>query len=223
MADGFELLVDDARAFFRELEANNTRDWFEPRKAHYARAIRQPAELLCGLVAEDIARMTGEPHGGKVYRIHRDVRFSRDKRPYNPHLHIVWSLGSGKGRGEPGLAWFFACSPTMLTVNMGIPALKGDALAAYRCMVDAHGDALTQAIDRTGCDPSSWGEAPLKKVPAPYRADHPHGALLQRRSLILDAPLGEGWRTPNGGLLRAIADRCATLLPVWRLLHAGLR
>ena len=127
MADGFELLVDDARAFFHELEANNTKDWFEPRKSHYTSAIRQPAELLCGLVGEDISRMTGVPHTGKVYRIHRDVRFSRDKRPYNPHLHILWSQGSGKDMGEAAPPWFFACSPTMLTINMGIAALRRHA------------------------------------------------------------------------------------------------
>jgi uncharacterized protein (TIGR02453 family) len=223
MADGFQLLVDDARAFFHELEANNTRDWFEPRKSHYASAIRQPAELLCGLVGEEISLMTSVPHSGKVYRIHRDVRFSKDKRPYNPHLHMLWSQGSGRDKEDTAPAWFFACSPTMLTINMGIPALKGGALAAYRDMVDAHGDALTEAIERTGCDYSGWGEEPLKKVPTPYTTDHSHAEMLKRRSLILDAPLGEEWRREDGGLVLAITNRCATLLPVWRLLEAHMR
>jgi uncharacterized protein (TIGR02453 family) len=88
--DGFTQLVDEARAFFAQLDANNTKEWFEPRKAHYQTHIRQPAELLCELVGEELAHLTGKRHSGKVLRIYRDVRFSREKRPYNVHLHMVW-------------------------------------------------------------------------------------------------------------------------------------
>lgn len=221
--DGFTRLVDDARDFFAELDANNTKEWFEPRKEQYTKAIRQPAEFLCEITSEEIARLTGESHTGKVYRIYRDVRFSKDKRPYNPHLHMAWSHASPKDHGEAAPVWFFACSPTMLTVNMGVPGFKGEALLAWRRLVDLHGDDLDAAIKQTGAGFSEWGEGPLKKVPAPYDAAHPYADLLKRRSLILDAPLGEAWRASKLGLARAIAERCAGLLPVWRLLHAHLR
>jgi uncharacterized protein (TIGR02453 family) len=220
MADGFDAMVDEARSFFAGLDANNTKDWFEPRKEHYLAAIRKPAELLCELVAAEITRLTGKTHGGKVMRIYRDVRFSKDKRPYNPHLHMVWSQGGGhEGDGGPG--WFFACAPDMLGVNMGLPMLKGEPLMAWRNAVDGDGDTLAGALRASGCGLSVWGEPPLKKVPPPYAADHPHADLLRRRSLILDAPLADDWRTK--GLLAAITDRCTTMLPVWRLLDDHLR
>lgn len=220
--DGFTAMVDEARAFFAGLDANNTKEWFEPRKAHYQTHIRQPAELMCALIGEEIARRTGKGHSGKVLRIYRDVRFSKDKRPYNAHLHMVWWHGAGKDDAEAGCAWFFACSPTQLALNMGAPSFKGDALLAWRRFVDAHGDELAEAIAVAGCGFSEWGEPPLKKVPSPYDAAHPHADLLKRRSLILDAPLGEGWRG-EGGLLTAILARCETLMPVWRLLDEHLR
>jgi uncharacterized protein (TIGR02453 family) len=220
--DGFTLLVDEARAFFKELDANNTKEWFEPRKAHYQTHIRQPAEILCELVGEEITRLTGKRHSGKVLRIYRDVRFSKDKRPYNPHLHMVWWQGAGKNDAEAGSAWFFACSPTLLALNMGSPGFKGEGLLAWRKLIDAHGNELAEAIADTGCGLSDWGEAPLKKVPAPYDASHRQADLLKRRSLILDAPLGEAWRTEDG-LLTAIIARCEKLLPVWRLLDEHLR
>jgi uncharacterized protein (TIGR02453 family) len=220
--DGFTAMVDEARAFFTELDANNTKEWFEPRKTHYQTQIRQPAELLCELVGAEITRLTGKGHSGKVLRIYRDVRFSKDKRPYNPHLHMVWWQGAGKNDGEAGYAWFFACSPTQFALNMGTPSFKGEGLLAWRKLVDAHGEELDEAIADTGYGLSDWGEAPLKKVPAPYDADHPHADLIRRRSLILDAPLGEDWRT-NGGLLTAIVARSQKLLPVWRVLDEHLR
>jgi uncharacterized protein (TIGR02453 family) len=220
--DGFTAMVDEARAFFAGLDANNTKEWFEPRKQHYQTLIRQPAELLCDLVGEEITRLTGKSHSGKVLRIYRDVRFSKDKRPYNAHLHMVWWHGADKDDTRGGCAWFFACSPTQFALNMGTPSFKGEGLLAWRKLVDAQGDELTEAIADTGCGLSDWGEASLKKVPAPYDADHPHADLIRRRSLILDAPLGDDWRS-NGGLLTAIIARCETLLPVWRLLDEHLR
>jgi uncharacterized protein (TIGR02453 family) len=220
--DGFTAMVDEARTFFAGLDANNTKEWFEPRKQHYQTLIRQPAELLCELVGEEITRLTGKSHSGKVLRIYRDVRFSKDKRPYNPHLHMVWWHGADKDDTRGGCAWFFACSPTQFALNMGNPSFKGDALLVWRKLVDAHGDELAEAIADSGCGLSDWGEAPLKKVPAPYDAHHPQADLLRRRSLILDAPLGEDWRA-NGGLLTAIIARSQKLLPVWRVLDEHLR
>ena len=223
MSDPFATLVADARAFFAELEANNSRDWFEPRKEHYAAAIRQPAERLCELVSNEIARLTGEPHAGKVYRIHRDVRFSKDKRPYNAHLHMAWSQGLLQNEDGVAPVWFFACSPKMLTVNMGVPKFEGDAMTAWRELVDLHGDELAEAVAQSGAGFSDWGEAPLKKVPAPHGAAHRNADLLKRRSLILDAPLVEAWQAEGQALSRAITARCAGLLPVWRLLNTHLR
>lgn len=218
--DGFTQWVDEARSFFAELDADNTREWFQPRKEHYATAIRQPAELLAELVGEEITRLTSKSHAAKVYRIHRDVRFSKDKRPYNAHVHVLWSQGGVKAEADPSPAWFFACSPTILTINMGVATFKGEALTAYRKMIDEDGDALVEAITSTGFRLSDWGEAALKKVPVPYDAAHPHAAWLKRRSLILDAPLGESWRAEGTGLLSAITAQCLTMLPVWRLLDA---
>lgn len=220
MADGFDAMVDEARSFFAGLDANNTKDWFEPRKEHYIAAIRKPAELLCDLAAAELTRLTGKTHGGKVMRIYRDVRFSKDKRPYNPHLHMVWSQSGGR-EDDAGPGWFFACAPDMLAVNMGFPGLKGEALTAWRRLVNTEGDALAEALRQSGCGLSNWGEPPLKKVPPPWPADHLQADLLRQRSLILNAPLGEEWRAK--GLLATITVRCATMLPVWRLLDEHLR
>ncbi len=218
--DGFTVMVDEALAFCRELDATNTKEWFEPRKEHYVQNIRKPAELFCDLMADELGQMTGTGHTGKVMRIYRDVRFSKDKRPYNAHLHMSWSPNVAAGTLAPG--WFFACSPDMLTLNMGLHGLDGDGLARVRSVVDRHGDELSQAIAETGFGFSAWGDAPLKKVPAPYAADNPHGDLLKRRNLILDAPLGTDWRHDGGSLLTALRAQALQMLPVWKLLQARL-
>ncbi len=215
MEDGFADLIDRSNAFFAGLAANNTRDWFEPRKDDYVAGIRKPAELLADLLAGDIARKTGRAVTPKVFRIYRDVRFSRDKTPYNTHLHLMWSAP-----GATAPAWFFGSSPDYLVLGTGVMGLSGPALARYRAFVDRQGDALAAAIAAAeravGAEVSDWGPEPLKRVPKPYGQDHPHADLMKRKALALSAPLGEGWR--KSGLVPAINARVDALMPVWRLL-----
>ena len=91
---------------FEHLEANNNKEWFEQHKEYYNPTIKRPAELFSELIADNISDLTGKTHFGKVYRIYRDVRFSKDKRPYNTHLHMLWSQENSQST-KP--AWFFAC------------------------------------------------------------------------------------------------------------------
>lgn len=219
MADRFTELIDKSNEFFTELAQNNTRDWYEPRKAHYIANIKKPAELLGEILAEDISRLTGKPHKAKLFRIHRDVRFSKDKTPYNAHLHLMWAQAA-----EVSPAWFFGSSPDYLIAGMGLMGLKGDALTRYRAFVDAHGDALTTALGAAtttaGAGLSDLGPAPLRRVPKPYDPDHPHGDLLKRKALASHAPLPEGWR--DAGLVRATQTVLRALLPAWSLIDARM-
>lgn len=103
---------DEAFAFLRELEVNNRRDWFKPRKEVYQDEVRWPMECLVA----DAARRAGErdlPLTGhpkeSIFRIYRDVRFSKNKQPYKTHVGAVLSRsGSRKDDGvvyvhvEPG-------------------------------------------------------------------------------------------------------------------------
>lgn len=213
MSDGFSEMLGAARGFFAELAANNTRDWFEPRKDFYTNEIRKPAELLADLVAEDLYRLTGKAHAPKVFRIYRDVRFSKDKSPYNAHLHLLWSQA---GR-ETAPAFFFGAAPDYTVMGCGMMGFQGARLTRYRAMIDSHGDEVAEAIGesaaRIGARISDWGPAPLKRVPKPYDADHPHGDLLKLKSLILSADLPDGW--DDKGVVAGIGTAAAGMMPFW--------
>ena len=216
MSDGFAELIDRANGFFVELAKDNTKAFYEPRKEFYRDEIKKPAELFGDLFAEDLARHTGKPHGPKLFRIHRDIRFTKDKTPYNTHLHMLW-----KQPGEaPTPAWFFGSAPSYTTFLTGIPGLKGDALTRFRNMIDRDGDRLTDAmdhaIDTLGASLSEFGPEPLKRVPKPFDADHPHAELLKRKGLMMGAPLPEGWR--EDGLLPSLNRMVPVLLPIWQIL-----
>ena len=219
MADGFETLVDDAQAFFSELRDNNEKSWFEPRKTHYNDAIRRPADLLADLVAEDLSRLTGQSQTPKVFRIYRDVRFSKDKTPYKTNLFLLWSSSP-----ETAPAWFFAIRPDALWFGFGLLGLSGDMLTRYRQCVDRHGaevsDMLHQFAVRYGTALSNYGPDPLKRVPKPFAADHPQADLLRRKGLAIGANLPDTWRAR--GLVATLKDQADGYLPLWSLIHEKL-
>ncbi|MEM9974863.1 MAG: TIGR02453 family protein [Pseudomonadota bacterium] len=220
MADGFVELIDSSNAFFGELLQNNTKEWFEPQKPRYTDEIKKPGELLASLLAEDLSRLCGVSFKPKLFRIYRDVRFSKDKTPYNAHLHISCMQG-GEG-AKPG--WFFGSAPDYLFLCTGVMGLQGAGLTRFRALVDQDGDALQSAIDAAvagaGAEISSWGPEPLKRVPKPYDADHPHAELLKRKNLVLVAAPAGGWR--EHGLLKGLGETAKALLPVWQVLESGL-
>lgn len=217
MSDGFTEMVGAARAFFSQLASNNSKAFFEAHRDLYMTEIRKPTELLADLVAEDLARMTGKPHGPKVFRIHRDIRFSKDKTPYKTYQHVLWS----RPGGVVAPAWFFGMDAAGVVVGMGLIGFEKESLATYRQMVDRDGDDLTDAMDQAtagvGAVVSDWGPEPLKRVPKPYDPDHPHADLLRRKAFALRAGLPDGW--DERGLIPALLTVAEGLLPVWSVLN----
>ncbi len=206
--DGFVEMIDWSNAFFTELRANNTKEWFEPRKSDFIAQLKKPSEIFADLMAEELSRITGDGHSPKVFRIYRDVRFSKDKTPYNTHLHILWNC--------QGPAFFFGSDPEGISVLTGIMGLKGDALTRYRAFVDSQGATLAATIDSGDLELRDFGEPPLKRVPKPYDPDHPHAEFLKRKSLIVRTGLPADWR--KTGLIAATRTAVDRLIPVRNLL-----
>ncbi len=207
MSDGFTEMIDAANQFFVGLAANNSKEWFEPRKAQYSDEIRKPAELMADILADDMGRAVGQVLQSKVFRIHRDVRFSKDKTPYKAHLHMMWSCP----QVTPVL--FFGVESGKMIVGCGVMGFEGEQLMRYRQMVDAKGEALAALIGAGRL--SDHGPEPLKRVPAPFSADHPQGALLRRKNLIVTRAMHDGWR---GNVVKAIGQEVAPLLPLYQFL-----
>lgn len=212
MADGFEQMIHEARVFFADLSTNNTRAWYEENKTRYIEGIKNPAEFFVDLIAEDIARASGDIVKPKVFRIHRDVRFSKDKTPYNTHLHMMWSP-IDSGALTP--SWFFGMGSDYFILGLGLMGLQGDALTKYRAFVDQHGADLQKAITAAGAQISDWGPPPLKRIPKPYDQEHPHGELLKRKALAVSVDMPIDWE--KRGLVIALNGLVADLLPIYRI------
>ena len=174
--DGFETLVPDAVAFLDTLKANNNRDWFQANKTDYETTVKHPAKAFGATVAAALLELTGEEHTAKLFRVNRDVRFSKDKTPYNTHLHLLWSAGSGPG-------WFFGVSSDYVTAGCGVMAFDKNQLARWRAKVDKDGDAVAAICADLVSARFRIDKPELKRVPPPFDKDHPHGTLLRHKGL----------------------------------------
>ncbi len=176
------LLSSATIGFLADLRANNDRQWFAAHKAAYEAGLKRPAESFAQALAGELEAATGERHEYRIFRIHRDVRFSNDKTPYNAHLHI--SLSPEGGCRDGGPAWMFGLDPDGLTLGAGIFAFAPPRLDGWRALVTGpRGARVAALLDRLRTEQVRVSDPELKRVPAPYPADHPQAALLRHKGL----------------------------------------
>jgi len=177
----FEGLVAGANAFFRDLSANNSRDWFQAHKGDYEAEVKGPAALVSDVLRGDLDRARGKTHSAKIFRINRDVRFSKDKRPYNTHLHLLWSR-----EGDDRAGFFLGISPDYVTAGVGVMSFSKDGLDRYRRRVAGEDGADLADILNDLQKEGARRDAPaLKRVPKPYAPDQPLADLLRHKGLVL--------------------------------------
>lgn len=167
----------EAVAFLSDLRANNNRDWFNANKTIYEREIKHPAEVFASAIAGALETLTTRPHRHKTFRIHRDIRFSKDKTPYNTHVHIAFMPKQGVASPP---AWFFGLDPETLTLGAGIFGFEKADLDGFRQRVlGADGDRLADIMQSLEGEGIRLGEPHLKRVPSGYPQDHPRAELLR--------------------------------------------
>lgn len=209
----FDGYAPEALQFLKDLKANNDRAWFTDHKKTYETFIKAPTKDLAELLKTSIDAMTGVAHKAKVFRINRDIRFSKDKTPYNSHVHLSFSPQVDGASA----AWMFGWSTTYLTLGCGMFAFDKQTLGRFRDYIagDAGGDfeALIATLARDGI---RFDEPALKRVPAGYPSDHPRAELLRRKGLMAWIDLDGPEAATDAALVETCRARFERLLPLAR-------
>lgn len=182
--------------FFRELKENNDRDWFEANKKRYKTHVKEPLLRFIGDFGVRLAEIS--PHyiadartnGGSLFRIYRDVRFSKDKSPYKTAAGLQFRHESGKDVHAPG--FYLHLEPDGVFAGVGIWQPDTQAVNKIRDAIVAVPDRWQRAISdeafRSSFELS--GES-LKRPPKGYDADHPYIEDLKRKDFIGAASFSE--------------------------------
>lgn len=181
-----------AVSFWHELEADNSKAFFDAHREVYEVDVREPLERLLGEVAAEFG-------DGKVFRPHRDVRFSADKSPYKLHA------GAVVGDGERPVAFYTQVSGDGLLAASGYHRMSRDQLHRFLEAVDddVTGPTLVDVVARARAAGADVGGSVLATAPRGYPRDHPRVALLRHRGLTLSRAWPEhGWLQTREALRR---------------------
>jgi uncharacterized protein (TIGR02453 family) len=175
--------------FLRDLSKHNDRVWFEKNKPRYLEA-KQGFEDFVSATLKEMVKfdegLAGLDPKKLPFRIYRDVRFSKDKRPYKTNMGAGFSP-KGKLVQEPG--YYIHIEPGNKSfVAGGIYMPDANNLAMIRQEIDYNADGLYKILNNKSFKKLFGGFDDfdkLKTMPKGYPKDHPHIELLKHKSFIV--------------------------------------
>jgi uncharacterized protein (TIGR02453 family) len=179
------VIKKDTLVFLTDLSANNNREWFNTRKERYIGAHDNIVHFADALLVEMNKHDHIETPSGKksVYRIYKDVRFAKDKTPYNNHWSGSFKRATKKLRG----GYYFRIEPGNSGLVGGFWDPDGDDLKRIRQDIDANYQPwLDMLEEKTIVETFGplYGEQ-ISSSPRGYAKDHPAIALLRYKQFML--------------------------------------
>jgi uncharacterized protein (TIGR02453 family) len=175
--------------FFEELARNNNREWFQCNKQRYESQVRDAMLAFIADLAPHLRRLSKyyvadpRPSGGSMFRIYRNLRFSRDKTPYK--TNAAAAIHHSNTRGWPSPAFYISLSAAEIFGGVGIWHPDADTLRKIREAIVARPTAWKKAIgDREFRRQFELMGESLSRPPKGYDPQHPLIEDLKRKDFV---------------------------------------
>jgi uncharacterized protein (TIGR02453 family) len=221
-----------AQRFFRGLGRNNTKAWFEANRPVYESAIREPLKALVEALDIHLAafapEITGNPKRS-LFRINRDIRFSKDKSPYKTNAGCwFYHQDAGRGVGQEadggGAGFYFHLDGKEAFVAGGIWMPARPALTKIRDRLADGWEDFSAIVSDLGFKRrfgSLDRESMLTRVPRGFPPYHPAADLLRLQSFTAGRQVGAaGLGTAK--LVGKVAADFAVMTPMVRWLNSAM-
>ena len=139
-------ITQDFFGFFRELEEHNSREWFQENKKRYEAVVKEPFTALVERLLQEIEQLDPSISMNAkdaLFRINRDVRFSKDKTPYNTMMKAAFAR-DGRKSGNAG--YYLGLGADGLHVGGGIYDLDRERLALVRNHIAANSEQFLDLV-----------------------------------------------------------------------------
>ena len=187
--------------FLADLRANNDREWFQANKSRYERHVKEPLlrfiedfEPYLHSISEHFVA-DARANGGSMFRIYRDVRFSKDKTPYKTQAAVHFRHDAGKSAHAPG---------RIRDRIVAEPGAWDNAASASEFV-----DEFDQAGDS------------LKRPPKGFDPEDPHIEDLKRKDHVATCMFSEEEATA-AGFIDAVAEGCRKASPYMEFLTTAV-
>ena len=209
--------------FLRELRENNSREWFNEHKASYELAyadVRDFVEALIQHLSRFDPNINEDIKASKcMFRIYRDVRFSKDKSPYKSWLAAGISVD---GRKLDGPEYYIHIEPGKTFIAVGYWLPKKEHLEAIRQEIDYNYPEFIEVLKQGGWDLEDLStEDKLVRPPAGYSMDNEAIEVLKLKSFIIFKHLSEEEIT-HPFALEKIIEVFQRTLPFKNFIHEAI-
>ncbi len=212
--------------FLKELAKNNDRQWFQENKQRYEEHVKGPAMFFIadfGAVLRKISKhFTADPRpvGGSLFRIYRDVRFSKDKRPYKTNTGVQFRHSRGKDVHAPG--YYLHLEPDNVFAAAGIWRPDSKTAGKIRDAIDEESSNWKRAVGgkrfRSRFELS--GDS-LRRAPQGYDPENPLIEDLKRKDFIGKTSLTQNVVT-GPGFINEFEEICRSASPFVKFLCGAI-
>lgn len=219
----FKGFSEKGLAFLRELQENNTKEWFEVHKHLYTEHILEPNRAFVVEMGEHLQALVPTINAlpkvnGSLYRIYRDTRFAGDKTPFKTHTGLVFWQGNTKR--TQSASFYLRATPQEYVIGAGIREFDKALLHTYREYIkdEEKAQALQNILDACRQQGYRISEPSYKRLPKGFEKSYPCPELALMRGIYANKKF-----TPDHIFFsEAIVDRCFGICEALFELHQWL-
>jgi uncharacterized protein (TIGR02453 family) len=213
----------DTVKFLSKLKRNNNKEWFESHREEFVNSVLEPAQefvVVLGELLRTIAPgIIAMPKIDKsIFRLHRDVRFSKNKSPYKTNLGILWWEGNRKKMECSG--FYFHVEPGYFFLGAGLYMFTDDLLKKYRHLV--YNPTKVKELDKiiVGLKKKKFelGGKTFKKVPRGFDAEYPYSDYLLHSGIYVYNKSVDLKRLQKENVANLVYKKFTEMLPLHRWL-----
>lgn len=181
--------------FFNELSKNNSTAWFNENRKTYEKEVKKPfADFVEGMIKriQKVDKDVQIKPADAIMRINKDIRFSKDKTPYNTHVAANISAYGKKDKSYPG--FYFQLAPEEIKIYGGAYMVENDTLQHIRNHI-ANNLKSFSAVYNDKAFTEKFGKIEgekNKRIPAEFQAASEKEPLIANKQFYYSASLKPG-------------------------------
>jgi len=222
----FEGFPKEGIEFMRRLKRNNNRPWFEKHKADFEQDVKFPMQCLISSLQpyfESFAPEFDVNPKRSIFRIYRDIRFSKDKTPYKTHVAAHFVL-RGKPKGLEGSGYYIHIEPGEVFVGGGIYMPDNDQLKKIRRAITTRQDEFLGIVRKKSFVKrfKAIEGNRLQRVPRGFEEDHPMAEWLKLKQFFVGVEWEES-KCFKASFVDDVAGAFEDASPLVRFLNDAMR
>lgn len=175
-----QIINPDLFSFFSKLKQNNNRDWFQSNKAEF-KLLEGQVKLFMKEIEQNL-QIHDKIEKAKMFRIYRDVRFSKNKTPYKTHFGLAFHREKPALRG----GYYLHLEPENSFLGVGFWAPEKEDLQRIRKELEIDAEEYCQIMDNKAFK-KHWGSLSgeeVKTAPKGFSKEHPNIDLIKKKQHV---------------------------------------